>query len=103
MNKFVNERIMQNEFPTERIRKSKAAQRRHHYRRLKIKRATYWGYGQEAVLGCATNQDDNDMTPKQLGLVVATPHPCSRACCGNPRKYFNEETIQEQRNNQDEN
>jgi len=26
---------------------------------------------------------------------AVTPHPCSGACCGNPRKWFGEETHQE--------
>lgn len=72
----------------------KSAIRRHRYNRLKKKRLKYWGYG---------SKFSGQMTPKQIGMVVATPHPCSRICCGNPRKYFNELTIQEQRNMQEDN
>ncbi len=28
---------------------------------------------------------------------AATPHPCSGPCCGNPRRWFGEETMQERR------
>ena len=39
-----------------------------------------------------------DHNPRTLGMLARTPHPCSRACCGNPRKYFNKPTVQERRN-----
>lgn len=55
------------------------AQRIHHTARLKEKRASYWG-------GAAG---------KRPGLVVNTPTPCSCWMCGNPRKHFNEQSIQE--------
>ena len=38
---------------------------------------------------------------KQLSKLARTSTPCSCFMCGNPRKYFNEETIQERRNKQD--
>lgn len=63
--------------------------RRYHYRRLQRKRKHYW-FGKEIP-----------MTPKQLGMVVSTPHPCSCLGCGNPRKHLNEKTVQERRNEQD--
>jgi hypothetical protein len=25
--------------------------------------------------------------PKFIGRMVQTPHPCSRMCCGNPRRH----------------
>lgn len=28
---------------------------------------------------------------------ATTPHPCSSHCCGNPRKWFGDLTLQEQR------
>ncbi len=62
--------------------KSKRAIRRHHYQRLKKKRQHYWGN--------VLNEDD-------LGFVVSSPHPCSCYMCGNPRKWFNEISIQEKR------
>lgn len=64
----------------------KTAIRRHHYRRLQKKRSRYW-FGREIK-----------MSPRQLGLVVATPHPCSCLGCGNLRKHIGEKTIQERRN-----
>lgn len=63
-----------------------SAIRRHHYRRLQKTRSKYW-FGHE-----------EKHTPRVSGMVVATPQPCGRACCGNPRKYFNEKTVQERRN-----
>lgn len=67
-------------------RNMKNAIRRHHYRRLQKKRSWYW-FGHEIK-----------MSPRQLGLVVATPHPCSCLGCGNPRKHIGEKTMQERRN-----
>lgn len=64
----------------------KRALRRHHKDRLKKKRKHYWfGY-------------EEPMNDKMLGMVSTTPHPCSGHCCGNPRKWFGELTIQEKRN-----
>lgn len=60
--------------------------RRFHYHRLKRKRRKYW-FGRL-----------EPMTDRQAGIVASTPLPCSESCCGNPRKYFNERTIQERRN-----
>ena len=64
------------------------AQRRHHASRLKKKRACYWG-GQ------------NWLTPEErirrIGRIYRTPAPCSCAMCGNPRKFFHEDSIQERR------
>lgn len=37
------------------------------------------------------------LTPCQLGFVLSTPAPCSCYGCGNPRNWFKERTIQEQR------
>lgn len=64
--------------------------RRHHYHRLQNVRSRYW-------LG-----DEISMTKKQKGIVVATPNRCSKSCCGNPRKYFNQSTVQERRNFQED-
>lgn len=63
----------------------KAAIRRCHYRRLQKKRSGYW-FGYEIK-----------HSPRESGMIATTPHPCSRCCCGNPRKYFNEKTMQERR------
>ena len=40
-------------------------------------------------------------TPFWLGFHAGTPHPCSRYCCGNPRKWFGEVTQQERRSELD--
>lgn len=32
---------------------------------------------------------------KRVSQAATTPHPCSCYCCGNPRKHFDEVTIQE--------
>ena len=39
-------------------------------------------------------------TPIQKGKLANTGTLCSCYMCGNPRKYFGEETIQERRNKQ---
>lgn len=61
--------------------------RRRDYRRLQNKRKNYW-FGNH--------------TAQESGMVVSTPCPCSGNCCGNPRKHFNQITVQEKRNLQDE-
>ncbi len=61
---------------------SKRAIRRHHYNRLKKNRRYYWG---------------RELKDDEVGFVVDTPHPCSRYCCGNPRKWFLEISTQEKR------
>lgn len=55
---------------------TKRAVRREHVARLKKNRAGFWGA-----------KWSGGMTPKQLGMVVHTPHLCSCYMCGNPRKY----------------
>ena len=57
--------------------------RRAHRERLLKKRLKYWG--------------SMHKTPTQLGILVNTPTPCSCRICGNPRKFFNEKTMQERR------
>jgi hypothetical protein len=51
------------------------ALRRHHAQRLKRKRASYWR--------------------GEIGIHWDTPHPCSGPCCGNPRRWFGERSVQE--------
>jgi hypothetical protein len=65
--------------------KSKRSIRRHHRARLKKKRKYYWNY-----------TDNDPMPEKYRSYVINTPHPCSRYCCGNPRKHFNARTHQEE-------
>ena len=60
----------------------KRALRRHHRERLKNKRKHHWG---------------RNLTDEERAGAVDTPTPCSCYMCGNPRRYFNELTIQERR------
>jgi hypothetical protein len=65
---------------------TKRAERRHQVARLKKKRRIHWGWWR-----------DLSKTPSELGKAVKTPRPCSCWACGNERKYFGIETIQERR------
>jgi hypothetical protein len=58
--------------------------RRHHAARLKDNRRFYYGV-------------DLRQKAQGLGMVVATPAPCSCWMCSNRRKYFQERTVQERR------
>lgn len=62
------------------MKSSKKAIRRHHYNRLKKKRRWYWG---------------RELRDNEIGFVVNTPHPCSRICCGNPRRHCGTISLQE--------
>jgi hypothetical protein len=64
------------------------AVRRHHLDRLRTKRKTYGGY----TTTCALK---DQMSPRALGMLCATPKVCSCWMCGNPRKTQSERTIQE--------
>lgn len=66
------------------------AMRRHHVCRLKAARKGYWGFSR-------VNSNLGPMTPRQLGIGVATPQVCSCWGCGNPRKWLGERTVQERR------
>lgn len=61
----------------------KRALRRYHKECLKKKRSNYYGR--------------DDMDERELGMVSNTPKICSEACCGNPRKWFGELTVQERK------
>lgn len=58
------------------------AERRRHRKRLKQNRRVHWG---------------RDLTHEETAWskAVTTPAPCSCWMCGNPRKHFGEETLQE--------
>lgn len=71
------------------------ALRRHHAARLKDARALYWGRQWGA------SHDYEKLTGRQLGLVLNAPATCSGLCCGNPRKWFGERTVQELRGRQE--
>jgi len=75
------------------------AQRRHHRNRLlaKRKRDNYWG---KKDFIDPTNQEDITWWEECMSAAVDTPHPCSRECCGNPRRFGRYEpklTIQERK------
>ena len=57
------------------MRKFDRATRRHQINRLKVKRKKYWG------------RKFGKVTPKDLGVLVSTPKPCSCFMCCNRRKY----------------
>lgn len=65
--------------------KDKRAERRHHRYRLKNKRKHY----QNAI--------DSINPEKGISGMVNTPTKCSCFMCGNPRKWFKEETLQEKK------
>jgi len=60
------------------------ARRRADRARIKRNRG-YWWWGRRLT------------SESELGRVVDTPTPCSCWMCGNPRRYLNERTVQEQR------
>jgi len=69
-----------------------SAIRRHHLKRIKRKMRKIlrrW-------------LPEREVTDKQVGILANTRCPCSRECCGNPRKHFGELTRQEIRANQAE-
>ena len=65
------------------------ALRRHHSQRTKNNVRYYFHY---TIL--------DPMHPKTIGRTARTKHPCSRYCCGNPRRD-GELTMQERRANQE--
>ncbi len=67
--------------------------RRHHIERLKKARKNHWGRLFDKLL--------SDLTPRQLGMAVATPAPCSCWMCANQRHTLGELKIQERRFFQD--
>jgi hypothetical protein len=66
------------------MKNMKRALRQNHVVRLKKARGFHWGR-------------DIRQDAKALGKVIDTPTPCSCWMCGNPRRYFNEATLQERR------
>lgn len=66
------------------------ALRRHHRARLKKARKNYWS----ANIGMGEYR--RPLSPRLLGMVLATPHPCSWHCCGN-RRLSEGPTMQERR------
>lgn len=66
------------------FKETRRAQRRHDAERVKKNRQFY----------CGTDQSRQ---PRRWGVVSVTPAACSCYACGNPRKFFKEPTVQEQR------
>jgi hypothetical protein len=62
------------------------AQRRHDRARIRNAREFYWSY---------TRQEP--MSAGSRNAVIDTPHPCSGWCCGNPRRWFGDRSLSEQR------
>ena len=56
-------------------------------KKLKIKKMLLNNWGWNPI----------DVTDTIIGLMAATPKGCSSYCCGNPRKWFKEPTVQERR------
>jgi hypothetical protein len=59
--------------------------RRHHRERLR-QRMLDWEWVKHS-----------NLKPADLGRYIDTPHPCSRVCCRNPRRYGEGATVQERR------
>jgi len=63
------------------------ALRRHHEERLKRQIRKQWQHKLKT----------RRVTDKDVGKSLHTPTNCSGPCCGNPRKWFNEKSIQERK------
>jgi len=68
-----------------------SAIRRHHMERIKqkVRKMLRWRLPEREVID------------KQVGILTNTRCPCSRECCGNPRRHFEELTRQEIRANEE--
>ena len=58
--------------------------RRHHVDRLKSSRRYFWGH-----------KRDLSQDARAIGMVVNTPNPCSCYMCGNPRRFFKMDALDE--------
>ncbi len=79
MSKFIYKFL----FLDRKFMKSRAI-RRHHEKRIKRRVKEYYG---------GIHRDNT----RRLGQIAGTRTPCSCWMCGNPRKYFNDLTVQERR------
>ena len=70
------------------LKDMKRAVRRHHVKRLRRKRKGYWS-------GILLHRECS--ASRWRGMITTTPKLCSCYMCGNPRKYFNERTMQEKK------
>lgn len=70
--------------------KHKRSLRRHHYERLFDKMVSQDYYHYSAYYSYEERK-------KALRGMQNTRHRCSGYCCGNPRKWFGEKSIQEKR------
>ena len=75
-----------------------------HYQRLKTARRkarkVYRNYHDYFPENYFPNNSEKDRD-KFLGVYRKTKVFCSGPCCGNPRKHFNEKTIQEKKADED--
>ena len=69
-------------------KKSRADRRHHHQRMLDKVKAFHW-LKKKFWNG---SEDERELHMKKM---AETRHPCSCHMCGNPRKHWKEETIQE--------
>ena len=71
------------------MNKLKKSLRRHHEKRIKSNRTNY--------VNLISNPTEciKEPTAKQIGKIACTSKNCSCYMCGNPRKFFNELTLEE--------
>lgn len=67
------------------MEKFNRAVRRHHVKRLKAKRKTYWGWPRQEVTHMQ-HVGLEAMPARTLGIALNTPQTCSCAGCGNVRR-----------------
>jgi len=65
-----------------------SAIRRHHLERIKRK-------VRKMLRRWLPEQANDEITDKEVGVLANTRCPCSRECCGNPRRHFGKLTRQE--------
>jgi hypothetical protein len=70
-----------------------AAYRRHHAARIKQRVRSYLVCDESDPASGHRPTDD----PRRIGMMARTRKPCSGPCCGNPRKWWGERTVQERR------
>lgn len=59
---------------------------------IRQKRQWYWGRGIPSY-----SLSNKPLTGRLLAIACQTPNRCSMPCCGNPRRWAGEPTIQERR------
>lgn len=71
--------------------KKSRAERRHHHQRMIDKVKKFRWLQPEFWHGSEESREDH------IRKMAETRHPCSCHMCGNPRKHWKEETVQEYR------